>query len=118
MSLTKLSLARNNKIIPGQWKFGKWHPGLGGWGGGISNLFYSVSKTVIKKKDVENNIRKQTKSENRFRIQKKTRFLHACKQQKNNMNNKMFFKSLQPDIYNIYPCSMVIFIITGLSSIR
>ncbi len=43
-------------------------------GGRIANLFFSVTKTVIKKKNVENNIRKQTKSENRFRIQKKLDF--------------------------------------------
>jgi hypothetical protein len=29
MSLTKLSLAGKNVIIPGQGEFGKWHPGLG-----------------------------------------------------------------------------------------
>jgi len=29
MSLTKLSLAGNNLIVPGQGEFGKWHPRLG-----------------------------------------------------------------------------------------
>jgi hypothetical protein len=39
MSLTKLSLAGKNLIIPGQGKFGQWHPA---WNGKIDNLFYSV----------------------------------------------------------------------------
>ncbi len=47
MSLTKLSLAGNNLIIPAQREFGKWHPG---WGGGVRagksiNFFYSVGLT-------------------------------------------------------------------------
>jgi hypothetical protein len=40
MSLTKLSLAGKNLIIPGQRKFGKWHPG---WDGKTANIFYSVN---------------------------------------------------------------------------
>jgi hypothetical protein len=40
MSLTKISLAGNNKISPGQGEFGKWQSG---WGRKNRCLFYSVS---------------------------------------------------------------------------
>jgi hypothetical protein len=40
MSLTKLSQAGNNFIIPGQGEFGKLHPG---WGGKTANLFLQCS---------------------------------------------------------------------------
>jgi hypothetical protein len=39
MSLTKLSLAGNNWIIPGLWKFGKWHPV---WGRENRESFFTV----------------------------------------------------------------------------
>ncbi len=39
MSLTKLSLAETNLIIPGQGEFGKCHPG---WGRETANLFFTV----------------------------------------------------------------------------
>jgi hypothetical protein len=39
MSLTKLSLAGNYLIIPGQGEFGKWHPA---WGRENRYIFYSV----------------------------------------------------------------------------
>ncbi len=44
MSLTKLSLAGNNLIIPTQGEFGKWHPG---WGRKTANIFYSVQTVFI-----------------------------------------------------------------------
>ncbi len=43
MSLTKLSLAGNNLIIPNQGEFGKWHPV---WDGKIAILFYSVENRL------------------------------------------------------------------------
>jgi hypothetical protein len=41
MSITKLSLARNNLIIPGQGEFVYWHPGSAG-DGKPKNLFFTV----------------------------------------------------------------------------
>jgi hypothetical protein len=39
MPLTKLSLAGNNLIVPGQGEFGKWHPG---WGRENHYSFFTV----------------------------------------------------------------------------
>jgi hypothetical protein len=47
MSLTKLSLAGKNLIVPGQGEFSERHPGWG-WNGKIANLFYSVfTRTAV-----------------------------------------------------------------------
>jgi hypothetical protein len=49
MSLTKLFLAGNNKIFPGQGGFGKWHPSLGRENG-LASLFLQLmhsSKTSV-----------------------------------------------------------------------
>ncbi len=49
MSLTKLSLAWNDLIIPGQVESGKWHPA---WNGKIVNLFLQCRKNPsIRAKD-------------------------------------------------------------------
>jgi hypothetical protein len=45
MSLTKLSLAGNNFIIPGQGEFGKWHPS---WGRENRQPFFTVLEPRIK----------------------------------------------------------------------
>ncbi len=45
MSLTKLSLAGNNLIIPDQGEFGKWHPA---GDGKMANLFLQSSLLYVK----------------------------------------------------------------------
>ncbi len=52
MSITKLSLARNNSSIPGQGELGEWHPGWGRenrqqTGGFFFFFFYALYSTLL-----------------------------------------------------------------------
>ncbi len=58
MSLTKLSLAGNHLIIPGQGEFGKWHPRWGrenSWK--TATLFYSVVPVLMQDWNLDKGLR-------------------------------------------------------------